>query len=164
MVPFEALSTEAPHSSMVFCNGCVRGTQCESLRVTVLSCAATGAVSAASAAPIRNMRILSLASRRWVPLLGSIGRLVLLQSLFQLLHDGAGIAARLAHVVRPHLVQRLGRLLPLVELFVGNRIDLASWHRLHLGEAGVLEVAPRVGELARPFGGAMIVDHLLLCR
>src|SRR6266851_2012707 len=37
MVPFEAFSIEAPHSSIAFCSGCVGGTQCESLSSNVLS-------------------------------------------------------------------------------------------------------------------------------
>src|ERR1700716_1945241 len=39
MVPFDAFSIDAPHSSIAFCSGCVGGTQCESLRSKVLSCA-----------------------------------------------------------------------------------------------------------------------------
>src|SRR4029078_6519286 len=39
MVPFDAFSTDAPHSSIAFWSGCDGGTQCESLRSKVLSCA-----------------------------------------------------------------------------------------------------------------------------
>src|SRR5882672_481956 len=37
MVPPESFSTEAPHSSNAFCNGCDGGTQCESLSSKVFS-------------------------------------------------------------------------------------------------------------------------------
>src|ERR1019366_9060192 len=42
MVPPESFSTEAPHSSSAFCNGCDGGTQCESLSSKVLSWASVG--------------------------------------------------------------------------------------------------------------------------
>src|ERR1700682_585406 len=51
MVPFEAFSTEAPHSSSALCSGCAGGTQCEIFSSKVLSWAnADGA--AASASPV----------------------------------------------------------------------------------------------------------------
>src|SRR2546422_7724031 len=55
MVPFDAFSTEAPHSSIAFCSGCDGGTQCESLSSTGLSWVspAQGQASA-SAAPSAN--------------------------------------------------------------------------------------------------------------
>src|SRR5262245_32657643 len=84
------------------------------------------------------------------PVVGSIGRLVLLESRLQLLHDRVRITAGLAHVVRPHLTQRLRRLLPFVKLLVGDRVDLAAWHRFHLGNTRVLEIAPRVGKFSCP--------------
>src|ERR1043165_8828555 len=42
MVPFDAFSTDAPHSSSAFCSGCAGGTQCEIFRSKV---AAFGAFS-----------------------------------------------------------------------------------------------------------------------
>src|SRR4029077_16981670 len=54
----------------------------------------------------------------------SVCGLVLSERLFELLHDGVGIAAGLAHVVDPLLLQRLGRLLPFLELRASDRIDL----------------------------------------
>jgi hypothetical protein len=52
MVPFEAFSSDWPHSSIAFCNGCVGGTQCDSFSSTVLSCAsACGAAASATASP-----------------------------------------------------------------------------------------------------------------
>src|SRR5215472_5709353 len=54
----------------------------------------------------------------------SVRRLVLGERLLELLHDGIRIAAGLADVVGPLLLQRLGRLLPFVELRVGDRVDL----------------------------------------
>src|SRR5450631_737095 len=56
MVPPDSFSTEAPHSSSAFCNGCDGGTQCESLSSKVLSWARVGVgapIRAASAAAQR---------------------------------------------------------------------------------------------------------------
>src|ERR1700721_1207956 len=47
MVPFEAFSTEAPHSSSAFCSGCAGGTQCDSFKSNVLSCAPAGGAAGA---------------------------------------------------------------------------------------------------------------------
>src|SRR5215475_2284003 len=94
----------------------------------------------------------------------SITRLVLLKRSLQLLEHGVGVVARLAHAVGPLLVQRLGRLLPLVELRRRDRVDLVSRLGLQLGQAGALEVGPRIGEPPGPLGGAVVVDHLLLRR
>src|SRR6476620_9524018 len=86
----------------------------------------------------------------------SVRRFVLRERLLELLHDGIRIAAGLADIVGPLLLQRLGRFLPLAQLSVGDRVDLMSGFGLHLRQPGMLEVRPRIGELARPFGGAMI--------
>src|ERR1044072_1306892 len=56
----------------------------------------------------------------------SVRGLVLSERLLELLHDGVGVAAGLARVVDPLLLQRLGRLLPFLELCLGNRIDLVA--------------------------------------
>src|SRR5262249_45031906 len=56
MVPPDAFSTSAPQSSIAFCNGCVGGTQCESLSSTVLS--------SAEAAPIPSARPRNTAPHR----------------------------------------------------------------------------------------------------
>src|SRR5215467_13060853 len=56
MVPLDAFSTDAPHSSIAFCSGCVAGTQCDSLSWNVLSWAAAGSTSAVSAALINTAR------------------------------------------------------------------------------------------------------------
>src|SRR6516162_6731337 len=53
----------------------------------------------------------------------SVRRLVLGERLLELLHDGSRIAAGLADVVGPLLLQRLGRPLPFVELRIGDRVD-----------------------------------------
>src|ERR1700704_5620590 len=87
----------------------------------------------------------------------SVRRLVLRERLLELLHDGIRITAGLADIVGPLLLQRLGRLLPFAELGVGDGVNLMSRFGLHLGQAGVLEVRPWVGEFSRPFGGAMVV-------
>src|SRR3954468_5995872 len=50
MVPFEAFSTEAPHSSSAFCSGCEGGTQCASFSSKVLSCAIAPLAQSANAA------------------------------------------------------------------------------------------------------------------
>src|SRR3569832_615381 len=48
MVPPESLFTAATQSSSDFCSGCEAGTQCETFRSTVLSCANAGVTLAAS--------------------------------------------------------------------------------------------------------------------
>src|SRR5580765_2980741 len=55
MVPFEAFSTEAPHSSSAFCSGCAGGTQCDSFRSKVFSWAKAD-VAAASVRPVAATR------------------------------------------------------------------------------------------------------------
>src|SRR4051794_35421100 len=50
MVPFEAFSTEAPHSSSAFCSGCDGGTQWASFSSKVLSCAIAPLAQSANAA------------------------------------------------------------------------------------------------------------------
>src|SRR5262249_52273164 len=84
----------------------------------------------------------------------SVRGLVLSERLLELLHDGVGIAAGLAHVVDPLLLQRLGRLLPFLELRVGDRIDLVA--RLGPGpcQPRVLAIPPRGRAFPRPLGGA----------
>src|SRR6185437_11911145 len=62
----------------------------------------------------------------------SVRRLVLRERLLELLHDGIRIAAGLADIVGPLLLQRLGRLLPLAQLGVGNGVDLMSRFCLNL--------------------------------
>src|SRR5262249_45840206 len=94
----------------------------------------------------------------------SIARLVLLERSLQLLEHRVRVVARLAHAVGPLLVQRFGRLLPLVELRRRDRVDLVSRLRLQLGQAGALVVGPRIGEPPGPLGGAVVVDDLLLRR
>src|SRR6266581_4379974 len=56
MVPFDAFSTEAPHSSIAFCSGCDGGTQCESLSSTGLSWVSPAQGQASASAAERNMR------------------------------------------------------------------------------------------------------------
>src|SRR5215467_13246325 len=94
----------------------------------------------------------------------SVRRLVLGERLFELLHDGSRIAAGLADVVGPLLLQWLGRLLPFVELRVGDRVDLMPGLGFDLGQTRVLEIRPRIGEFPRSLGGAVVVDDLLLRR
>src|SRR5262245_38164182 len=79
----------------------------------------------------------------------SVRRFVLRERLLELLHDGIRVAAGLANVVGPLLLQRLGRLFPLAQLGVGDGVDLMSRFGLHLRQAGVLEVRPWVGEFTR---------------
>jgi len=64
MVPFDAFSTDAPHSSIAFCSGCVGRTQCESLSSKVLSCAsAADAATDSAAAAATNVATGCLARR-----------------------------------------------------------------------------------------------------
>src|SRR6185369_13172703 len=68
MVPLEAFSTAAPHSSIAFCSGWVAGTQCEILRLTCLSCARAGPATAATTAPSNNARsFIQVLPLLWVP-------------------------------------------------------------------------------------------------
>src|SRR6516225_11427754 len=90
----------------------------------------------------------------------SVRRLVLGERLLELLHDGIRIATGLADVVGPLLLQRLGRLLPFVELRVSDRVDLVRGLGFHLGQSGVLEIRPGIGEFTRPLSGAVVVDDL----
>src|SRR4029453_18787001 len=94
----------------------------------------------------------------------SVRRFVLGERLLELLHDGSRIAAGLADVVGPLLLQWLGRLLPFVELRVGDWVDLMPGLGFDLGQAGVLEIRPRIGEFPRPLRGAVVFDYLLLRR
>src|SRR5580698_8838057 len=48
MVPPDAFSTAAPHSSSDFCKGCDAGTQCDSFSSKVFSCAKAAVVLTAS--------------------------------------------------------------------------------------------------------------------
>src|SRR5262245_22757504 len=57
MVPPEAFSTEAPHSSIAFCSGCVAGPQWDSRKLNVLSCANAGTATAVRAAAIKTARV-----------------------------------------------------------------------------------------------------------
>src|SRR5256885_633790 len=69
----------------------------------------------------------------------SICRLVFGQHRLEVLHHGIRIAATLLHPVGPRGDHRLGRLLPLGELCVGQRVDLMAFV-LELLDAGVLEI------------------------
>src|SRR5262245_47959328 len=64
----------------------------------------------------------------------------------------------------PVLLQRLARLLPFVELRRSDRVDLVPGLGFDFRQPRVLEIRPRVGEFASPFGGAVVVDHLFLRR
>src|SRR5262249_34964372 len=92
----------------------------------------------------------------------SVRRLVLGERLFELLHDGSRIAAGLADIVGPLLLQWLRRLLPLVELRVGDWGDLMPGLGLDLCPTRLLGIRPPSGEFTRPPGGAVVVDDLLL--
>src|ERR1700741_325140 len=81
----------------------------------------------------------------------SVRGLVLSERLLELFHNGAGVAAGLAHVVAPLLLQRLGRFLPFLELRASDRIDLVARLGLHLGQPRVFEIRPWVGEFPGPF-------------
>src|SRR5262245_13537168 len=94
----------------------------------------------------------------------SVGRVVLCERRLELLHDRIRIAAGLADVVRPGLLQRLCGLAPFGKLVGGDRVDLVRAVGLELGDAGMLEVGPWPADLAGPLGRAVIVDHLLLAR
>src|SRR5689334_14596207 len=92
----------------------------------------------------------------------SIGCAVSLQAILQFFPGHVGIAAGLLHVVGPGLWQRLGGLAPFAKLFRRDRVDLLARFGFDLGNAVVLEIGPWAADLARPFVGAMIIDHLLL--
>src|SRR6476469_7997317 len=68
----------------------------------------------------------------------SVRRLVLRERLLELLHDGIRIAAGFADIVGPLLLQRLGRLLPLAQLRIGDGVDLVPGSRLRHGLPGML--------------------------
>src|SRR5947199_366523 len=72
----------------------------------------------------------------------SIRSLVLGKRGGEVLPDRVGVAAGLLHVVGPFLPERLGRLLPLVELRAGDGVDLMARHRLDLLKAGAFEIGP----------------------
>src|SRR5579885_2805244 len=79
----------------------------------------------------------------------------------QLLHRRLGIDARLLDAVGPGLGQRLRRFFPIGELGGRQLVDVVALLRLDLGDAAVFEVGPGAGDLERPVGGAVVVDHLL---
>src|SRR5262249_53176769 len=89
---------------------------------------------------------------------------VLGDAVLELLVDLVRVAARLGHGVGPLLVQRGDHRLPGLELVGRQRIDLVPGRGEHLAPAGLLEVGEGRGDLDRPFGGAMVVDDLLLRR
>src|SRR5947199_9524475 len=70
----------------------------------------------------------------------SIQRLVLRQTVLQILHDLVRIVARFLGVLGPLGVERLGRLAPFGELSGVKRIKLVARLRLDLVAAGGLEV------------------------
>src|SRR5262249_36582966 len=80
----------------------------------------------------------------------SVRRLVLGERLLELLHDGSRIAAGLADVVGPLLLQRFGRLLPFLELRVGDRVDLMSGLGFDLSEAPVFDILPPIAYFSPP--------------
>src|SRR5713101_5418953 len=94
----------------------------------------------------------------------SIPRIVFRELVLELLHGGGRIDADLADVVGPGLFQRLGGLFPLRELSLGERIDIVACLSLYLGNAVMLEFAPRRADLAGDVRGAIVVDRLLLRR
>ena len=58
MVPFEAFSIEAPHSSSAFCSGCDGGTQCDELELEGLVLRERGgAVASRIASPAAGARL-----------------------------------------------------------------------------------------------------------
>src|SRR5713101_9323705 len=92
----------------------------------------------------------------------SIPRIVFRELVLELLHGGGRINADLADVVGPGLLQWLGGLLPLRELGLGERINVVACLGLYLGDAVMLEFAPRPADLAGDLGGAVVLDRLLL--
>src|SRR5215831_812934 len=92
----------------------------------------------------------------------SVPRVILRKLVLEFLHRDNRIYADLADVVGPGLLQRLGGLLPLRELRFGKRIDVVTRLRFDLGNAFMLELAPRAADLAGKVGGAIVVDRLFL--
>src|SRR5262245_28391070 len=90
-----------------------------------------------TAAESRRRQLTNIACR-------SIRGLVLSERCLELLHDGVRISAGLLDVVDPLLLQRFGRLLPFIELRVGDGEDLVSRQRLHFLQAGALVIRPRI--------------------
>src|ERR1019366_4692809 len=80
----------------------------------------------------------------------------------QLFHGRVGIDAGLLDGIGPGLDQRFRRLLPLRGLRRGELVDFMTGLGLDLADAGVLELAPRLADTAGRFGGAVVVDRLLL--
>ena len=72
MVPPHSFSTAAPQSSSAFCSGCDAGTQCDSFRSKVFSCANAGVTLAASsnAKNVFLIDIFSLVARAFMALCG----------------------------------------------------------------------------------------------
>src|SRR5205823_4921452 len=93
-----------------------------------------------------------------------VGRVVLRNRGFQLLHDRIRIAAGLLYVVGPAFLQWLGRFFPFGELLVADPVHFMPLV-LELLDAGMLKVCPRARDPAGPFIGAVVVDDFLLrCR
>src|SRR5665213_1871064 len=63
MVPPLSFSTDAPQSSSAFCSGCDAGTQCDSFRSKVFSCANAGVTLAASSSA-KNVFLIDIFSPR----------------------------------------------------------------------------------------------------
>src|SRR6185312_6407631 len=129
-----------------------------------ISAATSPTNKAAIASIVSMMRSITL---RFTPTSGSAARpseprAVLLDAVLELLPDLVGVAAGLGDRVGPLLLQRCGGGLPGLQLVGGERIDLVTRQSLHLRQACRLEIGPWRGELHRPFGRAMVVDHLLL--
>src|SRR5882724_11298258 len=110
-------------------------------------------------------RSLHYASLRSPPV-GMTGRLkatpVLGHRRLEVLVDRVGIAAGLLDRLGPCLLQRRDGGLPGLELVGRQGIDLVIRQSFHLGAAGGLEIVPWRGQLHRPLGRAVVVDHLLL--
>src|SRR5712672_1795868 len=83
----------------------------------------------------------------------SIPRIVFRELVLEFLHGRNRIDTRLADIVGPALLQGLGRLLPLRELSLGERINVVARLGLYLGNAVMLEFAPRPADLAGDLGG-----------
>src|SRR5690606_29606025 len=129
IVPFDAFSTDAAHSSSAFCSGCDGGTQCEIFRSKRCSCACSaGEVAASSAAaasaamptPIRSVLL--------------IGLLLVSTDLRQASLAGYQRALALAHrpegLVGGHRRERL-EVVPLL-LRLRRRLHLEQVHRVQL--------------------------------
>src|SRR6266403_2864608 len=96
------------------------------------------------------------------PVRASISRIVFRELVLEFLHGRNRIDTHLADIVGPGLLQWLGGLLPLGELSLGERINVVACLGLYLGNAVMLELAPRPAALAGDLGGAIVVDRLLL--